>query len=77
MINEIQLVEEPRKTLSMNPKKFMLWLFIATGYVFKFAAALLDTPFVHLAVRFLGPYLRINPTMEHVADVEETQLPDG
>jgi uncharacterized PurR-regulated membrane protein YhhQ (DUF165 family) len=54
-----------------------LWLFIATGYVFKFAAALLDTPLVYLAVRFLGPYLRINPTTEHVADVEETQLPGG
>ena len=37
MINEIQLVEEPRKTLSMNPKKFMLWLFIAT-IVMLFAA---------------------------------------
>lgn len=37
MINEIQLVEEPTKTLSMNPKKFILWLFIAT-IVMLFAA---------------------------------------
>ena len=37
MINEMQLVEEPKKTLSMNPKKFMLWLFIAT-IVMLFAA---------------------------------------
>ena len=37
MINEIQLVEEPKKTMSMNPNKFMLWLFIAT-IVMLFAA---------------------------------------
>jgi len=37
MINEIQIVEEPVKTLSMNPKKFILWLFIAT-IVMLFAA---------------------------------------
>lgn len=37
MIREMQLVEEPKKTLSMNPKKFMLWLIIAT-IVMLFAA---------------------------------------
>ena len=37
MINEIQIVEEPVKTLSMNPKKFILWLFLAS-IVMLFAA---------------------------------------
>jgi cytochrome c oxidase subunit 3 len=37
MISDINIVEEPVKTLSMNPKKFILWLFIAT-IVMLFAA---------------------------------------
>lgn len=48
-----------------------LWLFIATGYVFKLTAALVDTPIIYLAVKLLGPYLRIDPTREHAADAEE------
>lgn len=41
-----------------------LWLFIATGYAFKLAAALLDTvPFV-LGTRFLVRYLRLAPTAQ-------------
>ncbi len=51
-----------------------LWLFIATGYVFKFTAALIDTPLVYLAVHLLKGYLRIDPTSEHAADEEEIQL---
>ena len=39
-----------------------LWLFIGTGYVFKFAIAMLDTIPIYVAVRLLGSYLRIDPT---------------
>src|SRR3954467_7528295 len=28
--SEFKLIEEPKKQLSMNPKKFAMWLFIAT-----------------------------------------------
>lgn len=48
-----------------------LWLFIATGYVFKLTAALLDTPIIYAAVAVLRRYLKIDPTREHQADVEE------
>ncbi len=48
-----------------------LWIFIATGYVFKVLAALLDTPFFYLGVRWLGSYLQMDPNAEHQADVEE------
>jgi len=30
LVNEIKFVEEPEETLSMNPKKFILWLFIVS-----------------------------------------------
>jgi cytochrome c oxidase subunit III len=30
MSSEFKIVEEPKKTLSMNPKKFAMWLFIAS-----------------------------------------------
>ena len=52
-----------------------LWLFIGTAYAFKFIVALLDTPIIYLAVRLLSPYLRIDPTKEHIADLEESQPP--
>jgi queuosine precursor transporter len=42
-----------------------LSLFIATGYAFKFVAALLDTPVIYLAVWLLKDYLRIDPAVEH------------
>jgi uncharacterized PurR-regulated membrane protein YhhQ (DUF165 family) len=51
-----------------------LSLFIATGYAFKFVAALLDTPIIYAAVYLLKDYLRIDPTAEHAADVEEVQM---
>ncbi len=51
-----------------------LWLFIATGYAFKFAAALLDTPIIYAAVYLLKGYLQIDPTAEHVADEEEVTM---
>ena len=30
LVNEISIVEEPEETLSMNPRKFILWLFIVS-----------------------------------------------
>ena len=45
-----------------RPVMGQLLLFIATGYAFKLAIALLDTPLVYLAVAILKPYLRIDPT---------------
>ncbi|MFA9479178.1 queuosine precursor transporter [Phycisphaerales bacterium AB-hyl4] len=51
-----------------------LWLFIATGYVFKVVIALVDTGPIYIAVHYLSKYLHIDPTQEHLADVEETRL---
>lgn len=45
-----------------------LFLFIATGYAFKFVAALLDTPLFYASVKLLSGYLQIDPTVEHDAD---------
>lgn len=42
-----------------------LLVFIVTGYAFKAVAALADTPVIYAAVGFLGPYLQIDPTIEH------------
>jgi cytochrome c oxidase subunit 3 len=30
LVNDISIIEEPEETLSMNPKKFILWLFIVS-----------------------------------------------
>lgn len=51
-----------------------LWVFIATGFAFKLAAALLDTPIIYLAVAVLRKYLHIDPTQEHQADAEEVRM---
>ncbi|MDY7110185.1 MAG: queuosine precursor transporter [Planctomycetota bacterium] len=51
-----------------------LWVFIGSGYVFKVAAALVDTVPFYIGVRILSRYLRIDPRAEHEADVEETVL---
>ena len=51
-----------------------LWLFIATGYVFKLTAAIIDTPIIYLAVHVLKRYLRIDPMREHAADEELSTL---
>ena len=51
-----------------------LLLYIATGYAFKFVAALLDTPVIYAAVHLLKDYIRIDPSSEHAADEEEIQL---
>lgn len=49
-----------------------LGVFIASGYVYKFVCAALDTAPFYLAVRFLSGYLQIDPRFEHAADAEET-----
>ncbi|MEM8782791.1 MAG: queuosine precursor transporter [Planctomycetota bacterium] len=48
--------------------------FILAGYVFKLVAALVDTPVIYLAVRWLTPYLRIDPRQEHHVDDEDADL---
>lgn len=60
--------------LPIDPDKAIwpqLWLFIGTGYAFKFIAALADTLPVYLAVHYLSRYLKIDPRSEHDADREE------
>jgi hypothetical protein len=44
-----------------------LWLFIASGYVFKLIVALLDTLPFYLGVAWLSRYLEIDPLEEHDA----------
>ncbi len=51
-----------------------LLIFIATGYAFKFFAALLDTIPIYIVVPILSRYLRIDPLAEPRADKEETAL---
>jgi queuosine precursor transporter len=51
-----------------------LMLLILTGYAFKFTVAVLDTIPFYIGVHYLSRYLRIDPTLEHQADVEETTL---
>ena len=41
-----------------------LWVFILTGYVFKFAAAAIDTGPFYLGTRWLSRYLQIDPNRE-------------
>jgi len=63
-----------------EPTGWALWrvlgLFIITGYAFKLAAALIDTPIIYGMVKLLSPYLRIDPVTEHAADAEEAGLLD-
>ena len=48
-----------------------LGTFIASGYVYKFTCAAVDTLPFYVAVRYLSRYLHINPRHEHEADAEE------
>jgi uncharacterized integral membrane protein (TIGR00697 family) len=48
-----------------------LWVFILSAYVFKFSVALMDTVPFYVGVAWLSRWLRIDPTREHDADVEE------
>ncbi len=54
-----------------------LFTFIASGYLFKFAAAALDTGPFYLGVRWLSGYLGIDPTAEHDADAEAVAPSDA
>jgi uncharacterized integral membrane protein (TIGR00697 family) len=47
-----------------------LWVFIGSGYVYKFCVALLDTLPFYVGVRYLSRYLDIDPLAEHVRDEE-------
>jgi len=54
--------------LPINPDQPLwnqLFLFIGTGYAFKFVAALVDTVPFYIAVGILSKYLQIDPTAEH------------
>jgi uncharacterized integral membrane protein (TIGR00697 family) len=51
--------------------KQQLLLFIATGYVFKFVVAAIDTVPFYIGVHFLKGYLQLDPTKEH--DESESQ----
>jgi hypothetical protein len=53
------------------PVGVQLAVYIATGYAFKFVVAAMDTIPFYLGVRWLTPYLQIDPTQEHDADREE------
>jgi uncharacterized integral membrane protein (TIGR00697 family) len=44
-----------------------LWIFIASGYVFKLAVALVDTIPFYVGVHYLSRYLEIDPHAEHGA----------
>ena len=48
-----------------------LMTLVGTTYLFKFCIAALDTIPFYLGVHWLKGYLKIDPTQEHVADVEE------
>ena len=54
--------------LPINPDQPLwnqLFLFIGTGYAFKFIAALIDTIPFYIAVGVLSKYLQIDPRVEH------------
>ncbi|MFG0253469.1 MAG: queuosine precursor transporter [Phycisphaerales bacterium JB038] len=59
------------ETRSLWPQ---LLLFIATGYVFKFLVAALDTIPLYLGVPILARYLRMDPRAEHNADAESVSM---
>jgi uncharacterized integral membrane protein (TIGR00697 family) len=47
-----------------------LWVYISSGYVFKFVVAMLDTLPFYAGVSLLSRYLEIDPKSEHDRDVE-------
>ena len=57
-----------------DPVLPQLLLLMVTGYAFKFACAVLDTPIFYLGVHWLSRRLRIDPVHEHRADREELEL---
>jgi len=48
-----------------------LMTLVGSNYLFKFTIALLDTIPFYIGVHYLKGYLKIDPTQEHFADVEE------
>ncbi len=59
---------------SASPLWPQLWVFIASGYVFKMLIALIDTVPFYAGVHYLSRYLEIDPRQEHRADEEELLL---
>ncbi len=59
-----------------QPLARQLALFIATGYVFKFLVAVVDTAPFYLGVRWLSGYLQLDPIREHDLDREDAAVPD-
>ena len=56
------------KGLPIDPEAAIwpqLWVFIASGYVFKLVIALLDTLPFYIGVHYLSRYLEIDPNAEH------------
>jgi len=53
-----------------DPVAEQLFVFIVSGYAFKFVVALVDTIPFYYGTRFLSRYLHIDPTREHDADTE-------
>jgi len=54
-----------------------LLLYIATGYAFKVVVAAADTIPFYLGVKGLSRYLRIDPTVEHGAELGAVGVDDG
>ena len=54
-----------------------LWVFIASGYVFKLVVALLDTGPFYLGVHWLSRYLEIDPSAEFRSGAEESAAGPG
>ena len=57
-------------------EKLPLWpqlmVFIASGYVFKFSCAMIDTIPFYIGTHYLSRYLQLDLSMEHDADKEES-----
>ena len=53
---------------AVNPIWPQLWVFIASGYVFKLTIALVDTVPFYIGVHYLSRYLEIDPNAEHQAE---------
>ena len=47
-----------------------LWVFIASGYVFKLTIAIADTIPFYIGVHYLSRFLQIDPSAEHDRDTE-------
>jgi hypothetical protein len=63
-------------SLMAGEKSFsMLLSLVGSSYIFKFIFAALDTIPFYIGVKWLGRYLRIDPTREHNADREATSTP--